>query len=728
MLYNKEEYILRSHLGEEVLSLDPMGSEDTTINIGRSEKSFGIFTTVANNLTFIGSGKAFLDLNYLVDGVNAYVELVQKVKNPITDDWDINYRGYLDFKTRKVSGNKFTIDFIEGGFKETLEAQAREKFEIHRQESITNKPISPLVLDELTLEGREIFQMTKFYSENEEYYHRSGLWQSGNDYRISFSPFPYKRLTFTHEFVAEPYETLKDKDRWEKNIGNGIIRNVPMDIPNFPVNFDWDLKVLEVFKDDVDNFSLWVVVERYSGGVDMVFEDRLFEERLPFPFKGMEEKGNHSIILDMKEGDTYLIGLASRGQYGDFFGNGGIQINYNFSGSLTIPQDSTYERTGSPFISAFDLGNRLTEIYSGKKKFLSSILQSGKWKDLGFATGGWFRNLKKKVETTNRDGVVLETTYEEWPMAMSFDDFYKSINAVQPVGFGITSVGAKQFVRMEPIRYFFQPIVTIDLGEISELDEATAADFVFAFITTGYVKGGNYEQELGLDEFNIKSTFGSPVIKGDKKYEAISPSRGDSYAVEQARRFPYSEFAERDTPFDNDNFIIDAKLLVRSNVKSYYSVRLWPDDFERKPTGVYSADTAFNLRISPANNLVRHSTMFNASLFKFKQQKLLHVNSEGNSELLTKMADKPELKEGNDILIEDLSNPIFEAEWYNFEVPRTQKLFNALKGTTVINGEVINNYYGLVRFKYRNQSYHGYLFTAEIKNTITFKLIKAYGF
>jgi hypothetical protein len=47
----------------------------------------------------------------------------------------------------------------------------------------------------------------------------------------------------------------------------------------------------------------------------------------------------------------------------------------------------------------------------------------------------------------------------------------------------------------------------------------------------------------------------------------------------------------------------------------------------------------------------------------------------------------------------------------------------------VINGEEINNYYGLVEFINENgQKERGYIFDVKIKDKISFKLLKNYGY
>ena len=146
------------------------------------------------------------------------------------------------------------------------------------------------------------------------------------------------------------------------------------------------------------------------------------------------------------------------------------------------------------------------------------------------------------------------------------------------------------------------------------------------------------------------------------------------------------------------------------------------------PSGIYSPETAINLDLSPANNKLRHSIWFNSALVKFPTEYLRYSSNEGNSELQTKLTGKPTLKENDNILISRLSKPIFEPEWIEFETSFSQEFLSQIRGTTRIDGQDFNNYYGLVEFiNKKGKKERGYLFTAKIKNTINWKILKAYG-
>ncbi|CAM4091907.1 hypothetical protein [Gillisia limnaea] len=733
MFNNRRKYSLSSPLGKIDLKMDPMGWDKTETEIGRSEKTYGIFLTVSNNLEFTGKAKEFLELNWNTFGVQAEVTLIKWEKHPISDEWLLSYTGELDFSTREVKDNKFKIDAIEGGLREVFTSQLKEKYELNRKEDINGEPITPLSPSQITIAGREIYLLSRFVERDSQFTTKSGRWSSINEDRESFHPFPVNPIANSDTLnITPPYESYKAEERWDdKSTINMFFAIADRDrgITKFKGSASFKVSSRDVSR--VNEYNFKFVVFSFTSDEDGSNLTRdltpVFQQNLGgLPAVGSEFTVTlPEITLEPKKNESYAMGLYSVGQYGGpiqpptFDGWANITFS-DFKASFTWAEDSFYQRTNSKFLTAYEVGKRLIEIYTGKPKFISSTLQKDEYPALGFSCGGWIRNLQKVDE---EDNII------EWPLTLSFEDYFRSIDAIEPVAYGIVTKGAKQFVRLEKRRFFFQPYITIRLGLGSKYIRTTAGDFIYSSFTTGYTQGGNYEKPLGLDEPNIQTTFISPITKTDNKYEALGTSRADSYAVEDARRMQYENFPDEDTPYDKDNFLLDAKFRTRSNLKDYYDLRLWQDDFEQVPTGIYSPETAFNLRLSPANNRNRHAYWFNCGLMNDPTKKIRYASSEGNSELKTKLPGKPEVKENEDVIIQDLSNPIFSPDWIEFEYPRNQELIDLLQSTTEINGEEINNYYGLVEFINENgNKERGYIFDVKIKNVISFKLLKSYGF
>lgn len=700
---------------------DPMGWEDAETEIGRSEATYGIFLTITNNLEFTGKAIRYLENNYQLRGVQANVRLTKHVKNDYTDEWQLSFTGFLDFSTRRIENNRFIIDFIEGGLREILTSQIREKFELNRTTTIKGASIPSLVTDKLDLKGREIFLLSKLRNENVTTFDiKSGIWRSG-DARVAYRPAPLTVTANTDpDNIQTPVEMVGTAGQHLDGSATKFFNLADRDRSWTKVRIKMKFRISDVYRDASSAELFQVVLKPYTDrsqeGGDLYHYEPETDKVLIGPFNPRDRIG-HTFEVDVtynfrpKEGDSYALLFFTRGEYGRNLGTDSGQMQVfidNYEGSIDWEEDSEYQPTVADFITANDVGSRLTQIYTGKNQFQSHLL-SNQWSGLGFTNGGWIRNLKTSEGN-------------EWPLTISWEDFYKSIDAVTPVAYGIITRGSSQFIALEDRRYFFQPYVTIKLGQVSDVKRSTATEFVYSSITTGYSKGGNYEKPLGLDEYNTQSSYITPVTVLENKYEAIGEARADSYGVEDARRKPYSEFPDEDTPYDQDNFIVDAKVQRRSNQRTTWEVRTWEDDFDTPPTGVYSPDTTFNLRLSPAQNRNRHSKWFNSALWKFQDEMIRFASSEGNSELET------DVKENSDVQIGSLSQPMFEPEWIECEHPLSQEVQEQLQGHTRINGEMMNNYYGQVEFINEDGvKERAYLFSAKIQNTVTLKMLKSYG-
>lgn len=745
MFNNRHKYILKSPLGKLELNLDPIGWEKSKMKIGRSETSFGMFITVTNNLEFTGESKKHIEDNWLLYGAQARVRLTKFLKHPHTDEWQLDFTGFLDFGTRKIENNKLKIDFVEGGLRELLVSQFREHFEIDRTTDIKGNAISALKTDLISFKGREIFLLSRLSSRSTtSFVIKSGLWSSQGDYREALRPAPVEIVgnsdpdnirpvvesfgshgNHTSGGIETKFYALADRDRGRTKATIKIA-----------------FRISDVYTDDSSANEMKVFLRRYRDNSDGGGDE--FEFVQDYELTGLEAvidprshigqsfSGNLELEFKaddqsfIKKGESFGLYFWTRGIYGDSgIGNdrGQMQVFIDeYSGSIDWEEDSYFPPTTASFLSCFETGSRLTEIYTGKPAFKSKLL-SDKWKDLGLTCGFWVRNI-----LNTKDDLEGE---EEEPrtMTINFEELYKTVHAVEPVGYGIVTEGNRQYVVLESLRYFFQPHTTIKLGQVSKIKRRTATNLLYSSITTGYTKGGNYEKPLGLDEHNTQSTSITPITnEGATKYEVLSPSRSDGYAIEEARRKQMVNSIEEDTPYDRDNFLIDAKETGQVNLKKIYEPRVWQDDFEKAPTGIYSPGTAMNLRLTPAYNKYRHSLWFNADTVKTPNEKLRHASNQGNSKLVTKMIGKPEVKEKEDVLYKDLFNPILSADEIEFELPFSQEIKDQLTGRTKIGGEWINNYYGVVEFiNEENRKEKAFLFTAEIDDKIIFKTMKAYG-
>lgn len=738
MFNNRQKYELESSILPKLkLTKDPINWEKSKTEVGRSETTNGMFISVTNNLEFIGEAFEYIETNYQVLGTQAKVKLTKFKMHPITDEWELEFTGYLNFGSRKIENKRLKIDFVEGGLRELLVAQMRENFELDRATDVKGNPISRLRPDQISIKGRDLFLLSRLEGKNTTAFKViSGLWQSQGDYRETFKVAPLDITALADDQnIRPPVDDIGNQGRPVE--GDGVVNKffalADRDRGKTRVEINLDFRIDHVYTSESFANEMKVFLRRYTderetGGLEFTFAEDYELIPLMDPRDHEAETFSKTLELELypKKGESFALYFWTRGIYGTsgIGGNTGQMQVYidNYKCTISWEEDSFYPRTVSNFMTAKAVGDRLSEIYTGRPSFRSKFL-SETWKDLGFTGGFWLRNMSKYDQTE-------EGEKEARTLTMSFENYYKSIHAVEPVGYGIITEGNRQYIALEHIRYFFQPYTTIRLGKVSNVKRRTAVERIHTSITTGYTKGGNYEKPLGLDEPNIKSTSITPItVDGAGKYEVLGPSRTDSYAVEQVRRLQAKDYPEEDTPYDRDPFLIDAKIISRSNQGStVYEPRLWQDDFEKAPTGVYSPSTIFNLRLTPGYNKLRHACMFNGDTVKTPDEKLIYATNEGNSKLSTKMTGKAEMKENQDFLFKELANPISEPEWVEFELPFKQQVKDQILGKTKVGNEWINNYYGVVEFiNEKNKKEKAHLFSAKIEGKITFKTLKAYG-
>lgn len=748
MFSNRIRITLKSVLGTKELKDDPINTDQSETEVGRSEKTFGIFLTETNNLEFTGEAKSWLENLYILKGPNAKCELIREEKHPTTDDWRLHSKGFLDFSTRKIKDNKLQIDFTEGGLREILTSQMREKFDLNRTTDINGNAIPELKRDILTLEGRDIFLLSTLDSENNDsFYVRSGTWRSGNDYREVFQPFPMNIVSNSDtNNLASPLESADPDIANAEGASTMFYLIADRDRGAIKLNLNTTFRVAPLYESgelipdtysnavNASNVTIDVVLKKYTGGNSYIPAEETILQNIGFlnvVDNAEDEFGatyniNQEITINPKADESYAIGIKMRGRYGGIDDGFFYMLLDQYSSSLSLAEDSFYRRTNTDCLTAYDVGQRQSEIFTGEPCFESDLLTGADntfLKDsnhqLVLTPGGWIRNIRR----TDENGNVLK-----FPFEISFEDFYQSINAVLPVGYGIASIGRKQNIILEGIDFFFQRTVAINLGKIQITERTTAVEYCYQSLSFGYVKGGDYEQPLGLDEYNTQTNLRTPITISDSEYSALGASRTDSYGAEDARRKQAEDSSDEDTPYDKDNFLFDVKFLQRSNLSDYYTVRLYQDDFEALPTGIYSPTTAYNLNLSTPQNRKRHEKMFVSSFIMLQDEQLQHVNTKGNSELKTKKAGENPIKINDAVSISELANPIFKPEWIQAEAPFEQQIMDQVLGSTLINGKMVNNYYCLAEFiNEKNRTEYAYIFTVKSKDKLTYKLLSAYG-
>lgn len=709
----------------DIKSSDIIGWDDDDKEMHRNVDYSGIFPKFSNNLKFFGDAKDFINNVRKIYGINADIRLVKEEKDQ-DDIWQRSYTGYLSMNTWESENGQISLRFDSGGLEKTLKNREKENLEVERTTDLKGRPIPEVSLSKLNLPGRRIFLITKFINDSiNNTLHLSVESNAGNTrYRKGGLPFriesqshdlansvQYQATTGISVTALDPGTTammfyaINDRTRLMK-----ISATYKMDaFFSYYRSVDWcRLKLCFSIYENGANYDLkqrYVLKELRSENPiesdnpsDSVMSLFQFSGSLaPFTryFEGSFEKD-----IELLEGESMAFEvMLGSDMYSD--NNAGVRVDIkNFEGTLRIDEDSHFPATQTTCILVYELLERYVEIMTGSKNNFRSKYYGRK--DLGyeedgpgaykvFAHGHWIRLFGKE-----------DDLYK--PFATSFKDVLETLNVLDNVGLGIETIGLREIIVVEPNEYFYNNNVTIRLGEfindkfiyhqVKNVKRKTDNDLYYGSVEIGSDKAGEYDEVFGLEESNAMANFTTP-IESDNKYSKVSKHRWDSYGCEIIRRKNKEIKPTDDHSFDQHIFVFD----VKKGLSDIYELKTWQDVLETEPVNMFDPASAYNFLWTPVQLLLKHGWYLNGGLQEFPLDYIRFGSSKGKSKVIVQAKGKKAYAENGDIPIADLGKPRFTPEEISFEYQVSTELNRLIEGTTIIQGQKIQNYYGLMEFK-----------------------------
>ena len=723
-------------LGNSIIITEPIGWNNDDKEFARNAEYDGIVSKFSNSLKFISNGADYINLAYELYDVMAEIKLTKFERHPRTDKWVRSYWGYLDLMTRKIENNQLLVKFNSGGLQEDIKAREDESVELTRRNTIDGSDLDPILENEVYLAGRRIFLKSKWEVKPLENKAFLTVYSNDGNTRSETQGIPISLTSQSHEQA----QYILPDSRGGENVGSTGM----MFLANFDRTRELNIKGTGFsFKPRITE-SNWqwaffkVCLTVYKNGIDYNLKSRtdIFhagENSSTMP--NLWDINNKTITIPdfnipivVNEGDSVALEffikadlknyIASRARYY-------VEVK-EIKGTLYAEEDSHFDASTAKCYLAHDLLNQLSTICANKKKVFYSDYFGRK--DLGYPedgpgayvgmTHGFAVRGFTKLPIPDPDKGI-ENLYK--PMTTSLRDAFSSLKSVLNVGVGIEEINGKERIRVEESSFFYNNNITIKLpNQVKKLTRTTATDYYWPSIELGYENGGFNEEAQGLDEPNGKSNFTTIINKGKNVYSQLSKYIGGSYPLEFTRRKPLSLFPSTDTKYDTDVFLLDLK--PGNNILEQ---RKWRDDLEKPPTGIFSPETATNLRFSPFNMLLRHGWVIASSLTKFATEKIRYGSSTANSQMKTQLIGGNEYAENGDIINDELTRARFVAEWIEFEHECSFDIMQMVQGTTKINGKVIQNFYGTIQFiNEKNQIEKGFLFNLK-PNEGKWKLLKS---
>ena len=734
---DRVRYTLRHNPYGTLVITEPEGWRSDEMEIARHKDYHGMFTQFSNSLKFHLDAADYIRIVKKLYGVNANIELIKEERDPDTDVWERSYSGFLDLSTLEINEGVVSVKFNSSGIQEQLKARENQKIEIERTDTIDGGDIDPIETNIVELDGRSIFLRTTFDENitNDEA-HMSVESNAGNtrnqtvgyplelvdrSHVNAHSVIPDTRGTEDFGSAGMMFFAVSDRDRY---LRLSFKFNTNLFVQQYE-NIQWAFyKIQLVLYENGTDYSDPYRLTLYDLGENHPWFGDSFD--LPMPQFTQNAEVEMEIGVTLLEG--WSMSIEGYGKADMFVDNNAgmrvqandIQIDY-----FTITEESFTEASASKFVLAHDLGSHLAWIITGNKNaFYSEILgrttmgydENGEASLTGMAHGHWVRQFDKLPEDEENKYKHFTTTFKH---------FRESMFATWGLGIGVEAVGYRERIRMEPLSYFYNRNVTVRLpNQVGKVKRTIAKEYYYSGIEVGFTKGGEYEEAMGLDEYNTQTTYTTIITRVTNLFRAISQYRGDSYGKEFARRQPMSSDPTKDTSYDKDVFIMDLK-----KVGSVYKERLWADDFAEEPSGVFSPETATNLRYSPFNLMkYRHAWNIASGVFEYPYDFIRYGSSVANSKLKTRLTGEPAFYENipDGLQNNALGRSRFIPEYIEFEHVVDSTLMKQIQGKTVILGKEILNVYGLFEFiNEDNEKELAYLISLKPNKKGKWKMLKA---
>ena len=726
LLQHKEkvDYYLSSATQPRTRIPEPKGYEDgNRVKYERDEDSKGFLNTTSNDLEYHGEGAAFLVRQLTVFG-SAY-DVLQEKEIRSDDRIDELVRStvpvYLNVadieEEEKLSGRSVVkTKVVQGGLKKLIESRKDDVYDLTALVDSFGNTIPALQTENIYLEPREIFlESTLSVLDNTEI---GAAVSGGDNLNARAVPFVVDKnsdannidfvigdqlsaasnnyAALSGDKIGNCFITTSDNNKLLKINGKVKLTIIDSDAVTGPNHMDI------VIYDGFGDF-------RFKQAIRLVdFDPSNLGEVIEYTFNDYE--------LEVKLGESVTIGLLSDTADG---------IRYRVTETeIVITEDSIYPASNCRCLTYGQAINRLLYIITGKDNLLvSNLLTTGELSEDLITSGFWARQFPD---------VINEGTDEERkiPFNLSLAQILDHIEYLVPKAYWVDNPSNQELMYLEPFAYTQQNFEGVHIGtfddngnrvyfEANNIKRPTIKKNLYGKIIIGSEKsGGLYEEVVGLRSIIGRAEFTTFNKNSKEKYEKTTPFRCADIDIEIPRRMPFELFPEEDTRYDSDICMIRAK-----KVGSSYALKRWQDAFVSAPTGIYRPNSAYNLEITPAQQLLAHGRNIATAVYRYPAEKIVLASSNSNTAYKSQKTGEELLGEDVPILNTRLGVPHTKPRMMECNVQITQEIEDIL---TSANKDGVPNWFGLIVVNTGQINEFFRLKEADPNKEGTLKLVEAY--
>ena len=144
-----------------------------------------------------------------------------------------------------------------------------------------------------------------------------------------------------------------------------------------------------------------------------------------------------------------------------------------------------------------------------------------------------------------------------YPITANLKDLFQDIAFKYQLGAGFETIGGVKKFRVEPLLHFFNDDIVLTFDNVRDIRNEVAVDWIWNKIETGYTKFQSYEEIQGIEEYNNKSEWASPISVLQNTLSLVSKYRADNAGIQFARESSLATTPTSDTKYDGNNWLIN---------------------------------------------------------------------------------------------------------------------------------------------------------------------------
>jgi len=640
-MYDIVEYSLSHEFLGTLVIEEPSGWENDVPEINKSNKNFSTVTKYSTSLEFVLSGASFINNVYDNYGFDADIILKKRAIHPTKSEVRTIYETILDGYTLEYDGIKLKINSKESKLISLIENYESEELEISNNIALNGNDIGTLKIDKCLIDGKDLLFISEWEKDKDNLEYSVDFEKKFNETAIKYFTYaiPFHQISSgdVQDFSIQEYEIPVYRGGSQ---GGVLLNGVPttmfyaLAVRDTPMTITLDINIdIETTCSNVSSFYSKLLLIEYedlssSGGdtYKILWASELKDSTIVQANRIINVTHQQSIDMTtnpLKKGHSLALGIYTYNSRGSGFSEWEVTYKTN-KADLRIRQDSHVESTHSQTVRPFELFERLLRLMTGRTDFILETDYFGRT-DLGYPKDGEGANLGVASGFWARE-------FNDKDLVTSWADAIKSYGVVADISYDIKKKGEIEYVKLEPLNPdFFTNNITILPNVVDDVNTKVSKEFSYSAINIGYEKGGDvYEEAAGLDEFNGKHSYTTPISKNKMTLELTSKYRGDMTGFEFARRKPKFNYPTEDTRYDMDIFFLDMK----KGDTEILLQRKYADDFSTEPINIYSPETATNLRLSPKQLLIKHGWLIKNSLTMYLDKYIHFISATGNSKMI----------------------------------------------------------------------------------------------